>query len=131
MDKKIININLIKYGIISMIIGLIYIIAGLYIWDIFLEDWAVAMAVEGFVFTFISCGLLTKHILPNRNWIFLLGFLLGIIGIIIAICIKQRENKKDNYKGNKYEELERLNKLRETGILTDAEFDMEKTKLLK
>jgi hypothetical protein len=36
-----------------------------------------------------------------------------------------------NVGGNKYEDLERLQKLKDNGTITDAEFEIEKQKLLK
>ncbi len=41
--------------------------------------------------------------------------------------IRTQENKKDQ---SKYAELERLNKLRESGALTEEEFEAEKKKIL-
>lgn len=40
-------------------------------------------------------------------------------------------NLTRNIGGNKYEDLARLQKLRENGTITDAEFEVEKAKLLR
>ena len=63
---------------------------------------------------------------------YLIGWFLGIIGLII-ICVLPNENNVNNTPAstNKYEDLERLQKLKESGVLTQAEFDAEKAKILR
>ncbi len=65
---------------------------------------------------------------------FIWGYFLGFIGLII-VCIlptEVKENKKENENiNNKYENLERLQKLKESGAITDVEFEIEKQKLLR
>lgn len=128
MKKDTITINLIVFGIIALVIGILYIFAGIYLWDVYLEEWGIVMTVEGAIFELISFGLFTKHILPNKKGSFFYGLLLAIIGVIIAICIKNREN--NTYKTNKYEDLEKLQKLKEQGTITNEEFENEKSKIL-
>lgn len=128
MKKDTIKVNLIVLGIISLVIGILYIFIGVYLWEAYLEDWGIVMAIEGAIFECISFGLFTKHILPNKKGAFFYGLVLGIIGVIIAVCIK---NRKNTYKGNKYEDLERLQKLKENGTISGTEFEIEKAKLLK
>ena len=128
--QKFINIRLNIWAIILLILGLLYIFIGAYLWEVFLEDWAIVMIVEGVILELLSFGLFSKHILPNKKSSFFYGLLLGVIGIIIVACIKNSENKKKVYSGNKYEELEKLQKLKENGTITDAEFEIEKSKLL-
>lgn len=129
-NEKFINIRLNIWAIISLILGLLYIFIGAYLWEVFLEDWAIVMIVEGVILELLSFGLFSKHILPNKKSSFFYGLLLGVIGIIIVACIKNSENKKKVYSGNKYEDLEKLQKLKENGTITDAEFEVEKSKLL-
>lgn len=129
-NEKFINIRLNIWAIISLILGLLYIFIGAYLWEAFLEDWAIVMIVEGVILELLSFGLFSKHILPNKKSSFFYGLLLGVIGIIIVTCIKNSENKKKVYSGNKYEDLEKLQKLKENGTITDAEFEIEKSKLL-
>lgn len=128
MKKNTIKVNLMIFGIISLVVGILYIFIGMYLWDTYLDNWDIVMVVVGVIFECISFGLFTKHLLPNKKGSFFYGLVLGIIGIIIAVCIK---NKKDTYKGNKYEDLERLNKLKENGAITKEEFEIEKAKILK
>lgn len=128
--QKFINIRLNIWAIVSLLVGILYIFIGIYLWDVFLEDWAIVMIVEGVVFELLSFGLFSKHILPNKKSSFFYGLLLGVIGIIIVACIKNSENKKKIYSGNKYEDLEKLQKLKENGTITDEEFEIEKSKLL-
>lgn len=74
-------------------------------------------------------GYVTKKILPDITGSSLLGFILGIIGVIIAICIKIAKGSKDNK--NKYEDLRRLAELKQSGAITEEEFEKEKLKILK
>lgn len=74
-----------------------------------------------------------KH--TNRLGIFLLNIffgwtILGWIGALIWACILGN-GSKDNINNNKYEDLEKLQKLKESGAITDVEFEQEKQKLLK
>lgn len=131
-NEKFINIRLNIWAIISLLLGILYIVIGIY-WKwqfFFLGNWAIVMIVEGVILELLSFGLFSKHILPNKKSSFFYGLLLGVIGIIIVACIKNSENKKRIYKGNKYEDLEKLQKLKENGTITDAEFEIEKSKLL-
>ena len=128
--QKFINIRLNIWAIVSLLVGILYIFIGIYLWDVFLEDWAIVMIVEGVILELLSFGLFSKHILPNKKSSFFYGLLLGVIGIIIVACIKNSENKKKVYSGNKYEDLEKLQKLKDNGTITDAEFEIEKSKLL-
>lgn len=92
----------------------------------------------GMVVGFVRCsvgsafiwGYVTYKILNGKEKSFLWGFLLGIIGVIIAICIKGK-NKKNISNGNKYEDLMKLKTLKEDGIITEEEFNKEKEKVLK
>ena len=68
-------------------------------------------------------------------WIFL-----GIIGIIIVLCMKRKENQPSTSKvitnteflstENKYETLEKLHDLKSTGAITEEEFNTEKNKII-
>ena len=64
-NEKFINIRLNIWAIISLILGLLYIFIGAYLWEAFLEDWAIVMIVEGVILELLSFGLFSKHILPN------------------------------------------------------------------
>lgn len=128
MKKNTIKVNLLICGIVALVVGILYIFIGMYLWDIYLDSWDMVMVVMGVIFECTSFGLFTKHLLPNKKGAFFYGLVLGIIAVIIAVIIK---NKKDTYKGNKYEDLERLNKLKENGAITEEEFEVEKAKILK
>ena len=59
---------------------------------------------------------------------FLWGFLLRFIGFIVVLvmCLTNgRENE------NKYEQLEKLSKLKNSGAISEEEFETEKRKILK
>lgn len=76
---------------------------------------------------------LKKNIASGYVW----GFLLGFIGIIVVGVLPNQNkeqdfiNTADTTSSNKYDDLERLQKLKESGVLTEAEFNSEKQKLLK
>lgn len=76
---------------------------------------------------------LKKNIASGYVW----GFLLGFIGIIVVGVLPNQNkeqdfiNTADTTSSNKYDDLERLQKLKKSGVLTEAEFNSEKQKLLK
>ena len=73
----------------------------------------------------LICGYITRKILHNQKGSYVLGLVLGVIGLIIAICTKLITSN------NKYEELQRLEELKQNGTITEAEFKLEKSKILK
>lgn len=82
----------------------------------------------------LICGYITRKILPNHKTAYLWGLFLGIIGIIVAVCIKPRNNiSKSNSSNdnNKYLELQRLADLRQNGIITETEYDLQKERILR
>ena len=84
----------------------------------------------------IACGLITKYINERKGYIngFAWGAWLGILGIIIVACKpnKKREEYEQYQTDNeKLQMLEQLSKLHNNGIITDAEFEEKKTKLLR
>ncbi len=102
------------------------------------------------VFVFVSALGIFVYFLPafiaykkghaNKNIILLVNFLLGWTfigwaGCLVWACVDTDGATADralrNFGGNKYEDLERLQKLKESGAITDAEFEVEKSKLLK
>ena len=130
------NINAKVTGLL-MSIGIVLIIFGSMVLSFMflgLDDdlglpiilFGVAFILLGFCFLW---GYITKRILKNSKGSFALGFFLGLIGVIIAACIKPKEVTVNN--SNKYENLEKLQKLKENGTITNAEFEIEKEKLLK
>ena len=80
----------------------------------------------------LICGYITKKILPNQKGAYWIGFFLGFIGLIIAICIKPSKNtNKNNSSNNKYEDLQKLEELKQNGTITEAKFEIQKSKILK
>ena len=68
------------------------------------------------------------------------GFFLGFIGLIVVLCSKEKKDiteidvSTNNSTANtvdKYEQLEKLSKLKDSGAISDEEFETEKSKLLK
>lgn len=87
--------------------------------------------IYGLVWAYLSRFIgLKKGIDSGYVW----GYFLGIIGFIV-VCVLPNENEDDKNEnitsGNKYDDLEKLQKLRESGAITDKEFEVEKAKLLK
>lgn len=68
------------------------------------------------------------------------GFFLGIIGLIVVLCSNEKKSvteinlttKNTNTNSvDKYEQLEKLAKLKKSGTISDVEFEKEKNTLLK
>lgn len=116
-------------------IGIFIIIVGIIVGTIIMM---VDDIDRGMIFAFICgsvsgtfiWGYVTYKILNGKEKSFLWGFLLGLIGVIIAICIKGK-NKKNISNGNKYEDFMKLKTLKEDGIITEEEFNKEKERVLK
>lgn len=92
------------------------------------------MVVFTVIIIWLACGFLCEYLgnLKGQKGCFLYGFLLGIIGVIIVLCLKDKSNEvKGNNYFSKYDGLEKLQKLKESGAITDSEFEVEKQKLLK
>lgn len=87
------------------------------------------------IICWIFCGCLCEYLgnLKGQKGCFLYGLLLGLIGVIIVLCLKDKskEISNENNKYDKYEQLERLQKLKEGGTITEEEFEAEKNKLLQ
>lgn len=86
--------------------------------------WGIASAVLG----------RTKGI--NGFWY---GFFLGLIGFIIVICMKERKEENvsriivQNSRGtseDKFKTLEKLYELKSNGVITEEEFNIEKSKIM-
>ncbi len=95
-------------------------------------DWVIVLIV------WLICGFICEYMGKNKGQkgCFWYGFLLGIIGIIIVACLKDKSGEIQNETNtsvntNKYEQLEKLQQLKNNGTITDAEFEVEKAKLLK
>ena len=96
--------------------------------------------VGGIALYFLPTIIAYKRKHANKGIIFLIDFLLGWTFLGWAACLgwafldtdgSKTNNIFRNVGGNKYEDLEKLHKLKENGTITDAEFETEKAKLLK
>lgn len=136
MAKKIINVNLKIVSTVLFVAGIIYIIAGSTIaalWEyIQADEWGIVMIVEGVFFTWTACGLIIKQLLPEKKLItcLIIGYLTAVIGVIVSLIIKLVNKNKKEYKSDKYENLARLQKLKEQGVINEEEFETEKKKIL-
>lgn len=94
----------------------------------------------GIVVYFFPSIIAYKRGHVNKSIILLINFLLGWTFIGWAGCLvwafidtdgSKASNITRNIGGNKYEDLARLQKLKEDGTITEAEFEAEKAKLLR
>lgn len=113
-----------KYGVVETILDVITaigIVVGL-VENVYIFIWAILTLVFGCV-----CKKIGQS--KGIDYGFLVGWLLGILGLIIMLVLPGNEQNTQNI--SKYEELEQLQKLKENGTITEAEFEVEKSKLLK
>lgn len=124
------NNNSLTARIAITVIGFVILIIGASL--LFYGEFALIILIAGYIVSAIGCGLITKYMLPDNTKAFVLGLVLSIFGIIIAFFMKPKKVVVMNSNSsNKYEDLEKLQKLKEQGIITEAEFLAEKEKLLK
>ena len=100
----------------------------------------VFLIVGSIVLYFLPSIIAYKKQHTNKGIILLINFLLGWTFLGWAGCIVwafldtegTTTNKVfRNVGGNKYEDLSKLQKLKECGAITDVEFEIEKQKLLR
>lgn len=100
----------------------------------------VILVVGGIVLYFLPAIIAYKRNHANKGIILLIDFLLGWTFLGWAGCIvwafvdtdgSKAINLTRNIGGNKYEDLARLQKLKESGAISDVEFEIEKQKLLR
>ena len=100
----------------------------------------ILLCVGGIILYFLPAIIAYKKEHANKGIILLLDFLLGWTFLGWAGCLVWAFIDNDgsttnkmfrNVGGNKYEDLEKLQKLKDSGAITDIEFEVEKQKLLK
>ena len=100
---------------------------------------SIALFVLGVMLYFLPAFIAYKKNHANKNIILLLNFLfgwtfLGWAGCLIWACIDTDGATADrafrNVGGNKYEDLEKLQKLKDDGSLSESELEVEKQKVL-
>ncbi len=80
----------------------------------------------------LICGYITRKILPSNKNAYWLGLILGIIGLIISICIRTSSNvNKLSNNNSKYDNIQRLAELKRNGVLTEQEYESQKSRILK
>lgn len=91
-----------------------------------------ASLMIGILICAIFFGAICQCIGSNkgRKWCFWYGFCFGWIGLIIVLCLKNKEMDYSAEK-NKYESLEKLEQLKQKGSISQEEFDSERKKLLQ
>lgn len=87
-----------------------------------------------FIIVDIGFGFLCEYLgkLKGQKGCFLYGLFLSFIGVIIVLCLKDKSKETSNNENNinKYKQLEQLKNLKESGTITDKEFEEEKKKVL-
>lgn len=97
---------------------------GYYIWgDIALG--ILIFLIYTILFAYLSRVVAIRKGIENG---YIWGLCLGIIGFLVVCALKEENKATDTT--NKYEEIEKLQRLKEKGILTTDEFEIEKQKLL-
>ena len=100
----------------------------------------VLLIVAGIVLYFLPSIIAYKKGHANKGIILLINFLLGwtflgwagsLVWAFIDTDGTATRNVTRNIGGNKYEDLAKLQKLKENGAITDVEFEIEKQKLLR
>lgn len=100
----------------------------------------ILLGALGIVLYFLPCIIAYKRGHVNKGIILLINFLLGWTFLGWAGCLvwafidtdgSKTSNLTRNIGGNKYEDLTRLQKLKESGTITETEFEIEKNKLLR
>lgn len=135
-EKVTLNIPILEILlVIGIIITIIGIIAPIQLIEIFgfklwLNPDLWILCIPGMALVW---GYITKKILPNKKGAYWIGFFLGIIGLIVSICIRPTNDNvnKSNSSSSKYEDLQKLAELKQSGILTEEEFKAQKERILK
>lgn len=100
----------------------------------------ILLVVGGIVLYFLPSIIAYKRGHANKGIILLINFLLGwtflgwagsLVWAFIDTDGSKASNMTRNIGGNKYEDLAKLQKLKESGAITEEEFNIEKQKLLK
>lgn len=84
----------------------------------------------------VICQAIGKSKNINGFW---WGFWLGLIGLIVVLCSKGQpdintidvsSNYSSEQNNNKFEQIEKLSNLKNSGVITEEEFEKEKKRLL-
>ena len=120
--------NSLTVAITIAVIGFIILIVSACL--LFYGEFWLIILILGYVVSAVGCGKITKCLLPDMKRSFELGLVLSIFGVIIALFMKPKKVVVTN-SSNKYEDLDRLQKLKDNGTITEEEFNAEKQKLLR
>ena len=87
--------------------------------------------IISYTFFGIIWGLVTQSIGKSRGHqnCFWWGFFLGLIGLIVVVCLNPKINNQNNLFDN-IDALDKLQRLKENGAITEEEFEENKKILL-
>ena len=94
----------------------------------------VAFIIVGLIVGFI-CGKVSESIAAQKGYdntgtYFWLGFFLGVIGVVIAACLSDKNSQAILERKGSAEELMKMKKLLDSGVLTPEEFEKKKKEIL-
>ena len=129
--------NYLKIMLISFVLGVILGNLGFMLDEnlIIMLIGIICLCLSGFIFYFIPTFVAINKNHPQCFPIEIINLFLGwsLLGWVVALVWACMENntKSENISGNKYENLSKLQKLKEDGIISEEEFEKEKSKLLR
>lgn len=93
------------------------------------------LIIFGLIIIIIWCcvwGIATQSIGNSKgiDGCFWWGFFLGLIGLIVVVCLNPKTNNQNNLFDN-IDALDKLQRLKENGAITEEEFEENKKMLLK
>lgn len=112
---------LLVISLLATFMGFIFLAVG--------EDSSIfIVGLSATIFGAVSKSIAASKGLPNGfQW----GWWLGIIGFIVVWATPSKNQSNNETKSNKYDDIEKLQKLKESGAITQEEFEREKEKILK
>jgi len=89
--------------------------------------WIVILVVQ------LLIGIATDYIMSRkgRTGGLLLGFFLGLLGLIIGICLSDQRGGRSNGEHDRVIALQGYKDMLDKGIITEEEFEKKKKQLLK
>lgn len=96
--------------------------------------------MEILLILWLSCGVINYFVTKSKGYPNnicrvngVCGFLFGFVGLVVALCKKDYDSSDDQKRreSSALEELGQLSKKKETGEISEEEFELKKEELLK